>query len=329
MQQTKILIRLPNWLGDLVMSTAFINAVKQTYPGAQIDLITKKGIDVLLDHFPAHGKRYIFSKDKYPGLKGAWKFGKEISTNEKYDLFFCLPDSISSAVMAKATGAAKRIGYKKELRSFFLTHSYRKKQNLHRVEEYVDLLTQFSHSTISHPVVELKNEQQQKNNSIIININSEASSRRLPEEKAISIIDTVRKNTDAEIILIGAEKEKAFVEKVFQSLPDRSNIKNIAGTTNLTQLMEVMSSSRCMLTTDSGPAHVANALGTNTLVLFGAGNENNTSPYNKLHCKTIRLGQLSCEPCLNNTCKKYGVPECLLRLDENMIVHTLKLMIDT
>ena len=42
-----ILIRLPNWLGDMVMSTAFVQAVKNEYPNATIDLITKKGIDLL------------------------------------------------------------------------------------------------------------------------------------------------------------------------------------------------------------------------------------------------------------------------------------------
>lgn len=306
------------------MSTAFVKAIDEAYPDAVIDLITKKGIDSLLDHFPKHRNRYIFSKQQYPGLRGAWKFGKEISSKEKYDLFFCLPDSISSAVMAKATGAKKRIGYKKELRSFFLTDSFTKKTNLHRVEEYIDLLKQFHNSAINTPAVELSNSQQQKNNSIIININSEASSRRLPEAKAVSIIHAVRQNIDAEIILIGAEKEKTFVESVYNALPDKKNIISIAGKTDLSQLMNIMSSCKAMLTTDSGPAHVANALGTGTIVLFGAGNEANTSPYNKLHCKTIRLGQLSCEPCLNNTCKRFGVPECLLRLDESLIALAVK-----
>lgn len=50
-----ILIRLPNWLGDMVMSTAFVQAVKNEYPAATVDVIAKKGIDFLLDYFPEHG----------------------------------------------------------------------------------------------------------------------------------------------------------------------------------------------------------------------------------------------------------------------------------
>jgi heptosyltransferase-2 len=324
MQQKKILIRLPNWLGDLVMSTAFVKAVNETYPNSIIDLIIKKGIDVLLENFPPHRKRYIFSKQQYNGLKGAWKFGKEIAAQENYDLFFCLPDSLSSAVMAKATGASKRIGYKKELRSLLLTNSFNKKQNTHRVEEYIDLLRQFTKTKIPDIAVQLTATGKNKKNELIININSEASSRRLPKEKAISIINTIKKNINPEIILIGSEKEKPFVDEVYHSLSDKNNITNLAGRTAIPQLIELMASCTTILTTDSGPAHVANAIGLKTIVLFGAGNENNTAPYNSSNRKIIRLGELSCEPCTNNQCKRFGVPECLLRLDENIIVNAVK-----
>jgi len=329
MQQKKILIRLPNWLGDLVMSTAFVQAINETFPGSIIDLITKKGIDSLLGNFPSHNKQYIFSKQQYKGLKGAWKFGKEIAAKEKYDLFFCLPDSLSSAVMAKATGATKRIGYKKELRSLLLTNSYNKKENVHRVEEYVDLLQQFTKTKITEVGVHLNAATTNKRNALIININSEASSRRLPKEKAISIISTIRKNVAEEIILIGSEKEKPFVDEVYNSLTDKKNITNLAGQTDIPQLIELMASCKVMLTTDSGPAHLANATGLQTIVLFGAGNENNTAPYNIINRKIIRLGQLSCEPCTKNTCQRYGIPECLLRLDENIIVTAVKEKLNT
>jgi len=322
--QQKILIRLPNWLGDLVMSTAFVKAVEETYPNAIIDLIVKQGIDVLLDHFPPHRKRYIFSKQPYKGLRGAWKFGKEIAAQEKYDLFFCLPDSLSSAVMAKATGAAKRIGYTKELRSLFLTNAFTKKQNLHRVEEYVDLLQQFTGTIIPTIAVGLNATGIEKKEALIININSEASSRRLPKEKAISIINAIQSNINEEIILIGSAKEKPFVDEVFAALSNPINIINLAGQTAIPQLINLMASCKAILTTDSGPAHVANAVGLQTIVLFGAGNENNTAPYNASNRKIIRLGQLPCEPCTKNTCKQFGIPECLLRLDENKIVQTVK-----
>ncbi|MEO6252115.1 MAG: glycosyltransferase family 9 protein [Ferruginibacter sp.] len=315
-----ILIRLPNWLGDMVMSTAFVQAVKDEFPAATIDLVAKKGIDFLLDHFPAHGQRYIFSKEEYEGIAGARNFGLQIKAQKKYDLFFCLPDSFSSAFMGYAAGAKQRVGYKKELRTLFLTHAYQKQQHMHRVEEYIDLLQQFTKKEISIPGVELRSAVTEKNQALIININSEAESRRLPKDKAISIISAVRNTIDQPIILVGSHKEAPFVDEVFNALPIKNNITNLAGKTSLPGLVKLFGSAAAVLTTDSGPAHVANALGVHTVVLFGAGNENNTAPYNKNKRTIIRLGQLPCEPCVSNVCKVYAVPECLLRLDENLIV---------
>jgi heptosyltransferase II len=320
-QPQHILIRLPNWLGDMVMSTAFVKAVAQQYPNASIDLIAKKDIDFLLDYFPLYSQHFIFNKEEHKGLGGAYTFGKKIGKQKKYDIFFCLPDSFSSSVMGFATGATKKVGYKKELRSILLTNSFQKKNNLHRVEEYVDLLQQFANTTIKDPAVELITGATHKKNAVIVNINSEAVSRRLPKVKAISLINTLRKKITEEIILVGSPKEKDFVDEVFNALEDKNNITNNAGKTSLLQLITLFSSCNVMLTTDSGPAHVANALGTHTIVLFGAGNENNTAPYNKNNRSIIRLGQLPCEPCVNNICKVYGTPECLIRLDENIIVQ--------
>lgn len=322
-----ILIRLPNWLGDMVMATAFVEAVKRYYPNAEIDLIAKQGIDFLLDYFPPHNKGITFSKQEYEGLKGAHAFGEKIREEKKYDLFFCLPDSLSAATMGAAINAMQSVGFKKNVRFLLLTNIYKKNKKLHRVEEYVDLLSQFVKKTIVVPPVCLRSTEKKFLNTLIVNINSEASSRRLPKEKAISIINAIRKRVSNEIILVGSPAELQFVNEVYELLDDKTNISNLAGRTALPELVNLFASCKAVLSTDSGPAHVSNALGKNTLVLFGAGNELNTAPYNKKFCTVLRLGKLACEPCVNNICELYGVPECLLQLDENIIVEKLQKML--
>ncbi|MGN6399639.1 MAG: glycosyltransferase family 9 protein, partial [Flavisolibacter sp.] len=265
----KILVRLPNWLGDMVMSVAFIEQLPHFFPGAEVSVIAKKGIHELLPYFPATKHQFIFSKDEYKGFGRLWKFGREINATEKFDLFFCLPDSFSSAFMGYATAAKKRIGYKKELREILLTNTYNKPKNIHRVEEYVKQLELFTGQSASAINVQLHH-RIPKQDHVVVNINSEASSRRLTVTKAIEIINRLRQSVDHKIILIGGPKEKIFVEEVLNQLPDKNNIESVAGKTSLAQLIEVLASSRLMLTTDSGPAHLANALGTQTIVLFGA-----------------------------------------------------------
>jgi heptosyltransferase II len=318
----KILVRLPNWLGDMVMAGGLLNALPDFYPGAAISVIAKKGIHELLSFFPAHSHQFIFEKEKYKGLYGAWRFGRAIKKEHRFDLFICLPDSLSSAVMARATGAKKRIGYKKEGRSFLFTDTYKKENGKHRVEEYVSLVEKYSNKKASEIKVQLHHSFQKKQH-VIVNINSEASSRRLTVFKATELINYLRSTIKETIILIGAPKEKPFIDAVCERLHTKVNIENKAGKTSLAQLTELLATAQLLLTTDSGPAHLANALGTQTVVLFGAGNEQNTAPYNKEFRTIVRLGQLSCEPCEKNVCVRFGTPQCLEQLSSARIGETV------
>jgi len=320
----KILVRLPNWLGDMVMSVGFIHQLSHFYPGAEVSVIAKQGIHELLAFFPQCKHKFIFNKKEFDGISGLVRYGRGIKQTEKFDLFFCLPDSFSSAIMGAATGAKKRIGYKNELRQVLLTNSYRKPQNLHRVEEYIQLFRFFTKQQ-PNPVDVSLNHGYSKQEHVVVNINSEASSRRLTVSKAVEILTLLRNSIEQKIVLIGAAKEKEFVESVVQQLKSQDNIENLAGKTSLCELVELLASAQLLLSTDSGPAHLANALGTHTVVLFGAGKESSTAPYNKHLRNIIRLGELSCEPCEKNICIRYGTPQCLERLDSARIIETIKL----
>src|SRR5215210_6245346 len=293
----KILVRLPNWLGDMVMSVGFMNQLPHFFPGAQVSVIAKKGIHELISFFPATVHRFVFDKEVYKGVKGLIRFGNEVQEKERFDIFFCLPDSFSSAVMAMATGSSRRVGYKKEMRQILLTDAYSKPEGLHRVEEYVQLLKLYCNATATPISVRLQH-QIVKGDYIVVNINSEASSRRLTTQKAVELLNLLRNKTQRQIILTGAPGERDFVQQVLDAAMNPANIKNMAGQTTLSQLAALLAGAHVMLTTDSGPAHLSNALGTHTIILFGAGNENNTAPYNNGLRTIIRLGQLSCEPCL-------------------------------
>lgn len=318
----KILVRLPNWLGDMVMSVGFVHQLPYFFPGAEVGVIAKKGIHELLPFFPLSKHQFVFSKEEYDGVKGLWQFGRKIRQAEKFDLFISLPDSFSSALMGYATGIKKRIGYKNEGRNMLLTDAFSKPKKLHRVEEYVQLLELYTAKQRAELMVSLQHSFLKKDH-IVININSEASSRRLTITKAVEVINEVTGTYPNPVVLIGGRGEKPFVDDVFQKLANREGIESVAGKTSLQELVEILASARLMLTTDSGPAHLANALGTETVVLFGAGNENNTSPYDKSRLQVLRLGKLSCEPCTKNTCIQFGTPQCLELLETEKILSAM------
>ncbi len=322
MEKMRILVRLPNWLGDMVMSAGAIHHLFSALPGAELSVIAKKGLHDLLPFFPETTHRFVFSKEEYNGIRGAWQFGRAIRQTASFDLFISFPDSFSSALMGYATGAKQRVGYKKEGREILLTHAYNKPRGLHRVEEYLRLIESFTGKKAG-PVSVALTHSFPKENYLVVNINSEASSRRLTTAKAVEVINAVRESYAERILLIGSAKEKAFVEDVFRRLKNKDGIESLAGKTSLPQVVQVLASAKAVLTTDSGPAHLANALGTQTVVLFGAGNENNTAPYNREAVDTVRLGKLSCEPCTKNVCVQFGIPQCLELLETTKIINAV------
>ncbi|PJJ80065.1 glycosyltransferase family 9 protein [Mucilaginibacter auburnensis] len=324
----KLLIRLPNWLGDVVMSTGFLNAVRQLYPDAVIDVIIKKELSSVAALIPGINNIHSFSKQQYPGLGGVYRFGKSLRA-ENYDIFFTLPDSLSAALMGKATGAKKRIGFSKEGGFFLLTKVCRRPKNVHRVDEYLALLEQFTGKTITDKIVGLQPEPQTKNDLILLNFNSEAESRRMPLDKGKALLNLITQTfPNKRFGLIGSPKDAVYVEDLLEGAENTDRISNFCGKTTLVTLANLMVSAKVLLSTDSGPAHLANGVGLPVVALFGAGNEHNTAPYNADNLTVIRAGQLACEPCVRNVCKLYGIPKCMQLLDETRIINAMSVYLN-
>ena len=318
----KILVRLPNWLGDVIMSIGVLQAIHKVYGTAQIDIIIKKELNYLVPFIPYITQHYSFDKQVNKGLWGAYIYGKQIKKNSDYDLLICLPNSLSSAVMSNAIGATISIGYKSEGRNFLFTKAFNQNKNIHRTESYINLLEQYTEQKLGIATLTLQHTHLPKKNTLIVNINSEAQSRKLPITKAISLLNAITNATQVPILLIGSPNDVPYVTQVYKGLQQPHTIHNLAGTTTIPQLIAVLQTSVVMLSTDSGPAHIANALGVPTIVLFGAGNEAITAPYNN-NTTTLRLGKLPCEKCVKNICNKYELPECLLQLNNEMIVNKI------
>lgn len=316
-----ILVRLPNWLGDMVMSAAFMAALRSQFPNAEIDVIVKKSLADLAELIPDINEIYTFSKQEYPGLQGNRKFGKMIGTKKQYGVFYSLPDSLSSAVMAWATGSKVRIGYKKEMRGMLLTESRNKPKGLHRVEEYLHLIEETGKWSVSlehvQPLSAIS-----AHDYIVLNLNSEAQSRRMTVQKGRMLINEAIAAFPHHLVLTGAPNEKAHINAMVEGLPS-DRLINLAGSTSLVQLAQALANAKLIISTDSGVAHLGNAFNTPLVVLFGAGNELKTGPFNQERTAIVRLHELECAPCVSNSCK-FGEPKCLTELLLTKIIATAK-----
>jgi len=132
----KILIRTPNWLGDLVMASGFVKAVLDYYPESAVDLIVKSGFENL--PLPHRGKIIVFDPEKI----SAGAFGKNLAS-ANYSHFYVLPPSFSSAWMAFQSKIPQRVGYAGEFRRLLLSIAKKhegKPRSVHILKEYLNLL---------------------------------------------------------------------------------------------------------------------------------------------------------------------------------------------
>ena len=257
-----IVVRLPNWLGDMVMVAPALQLLMTEFPDSKFTLIVKKGLEGILCCFKGTYSVVLFDKSNYTGLIGAYKFGKKFQLGPE-DYFICFPNSLSSALMSYASNAGLRLGYVKEGRGVLLTHRPALQKEVHRVEQYFNLVNvglQLMKS--SCPAVELSSPTFKKEevfNQLLVSFNSEAKSRRMPVSKAISILQYVQQLPFDKIILLGGPKDVAYNELILAGVSSKK-ISSLAGKTSLEELAKLMCQSKLLLTVDSGPSHLANAL---------------------------------------------------------------------
>jgi lipopolysaccharide heptosyltransferase II len=328
-----ILVRLPNWLGDIIMSTGFLNALSAKYPGSTIDVIINDKFMDLIPLLPGVTDTIVFSRKQHGGVRGSLRFGRECASHKKYDLFITLPDSFSSAMAGFFSGSTRRIGYAAEMRSFLLTDALKKPSGLHRAVEYVTILRMLHSDTtipckisLNVPVINDEHILQQSIDvnrpSILVNIHSAAQSRKLPHSKAVSLCKKLIAKFNCSLLFTGTQNEKEYTSSVISSINAPDNCIDYSGKLDLVGLTQLCTVANVALSTDSGIAHLANAVGTHVVVLFGAGNEQNTAPYNLGKCSVIRADGISCAPCVSNTCR-FGHVQCMHSIDESSVIETI------
>ena len=348
-----ILIRLPNWLGDVVMSAGFVRALHRRHPRARLHLVSKAELSPLLPALlppEAAFDVHPFAKKDWPGPLGPWHFGRKLK--QKYgpfDRYYCLPNSFSTALLGLGTGASARVGYAADGRGPLLTHALRRRPGQHRADDYTYLLSAFGSDAaavppahqadvrltmpVLTPAAELAFDAAVRvaSTPLLLNFNSEAPARRMPIAKAAAIIQALQQAAPGRSLgLIGAPREVERATAIIAALPEKNQaqVQNLAGQTNLTGLLTLLQGAVLLFSTDSGPAHVANALGTPLVVCFGPGDETSTGPYHASRAVVVRApGPVPCGGC-TNVCRFGEVPPCLLNLDENALVATVRRMLD-
>lgn len=319
---SRLIIRMPNWLGDCVMSAPVIAAIKKSRPGVSVSLMMKKGVEGL--------GRLIPGVDDVITLDGD-SAATSTAKRARYDAALILPNSFRSAWEIWRVGVPVRVGYACGFRSSLLTHRVKRppRHTLHMTEYYFRVAQAlFPEITIGGASLAVPSSAAQNSHELLpktgrplVGLGFGASygdAKMWPKERYAELI--ARLSETADVVLLGAESDRGL-EREILTLADGKAV-SLVGKTDLAALAAVMSRLSLYVTNDTGPMHMAAGLGVPTMAIFGPTSPEETRPLGA-NVAVIRH-KADCAPCFKRECPTDH--RCMTAVTVDEIMETARAM---
>jgi heptosyltransferase-2 len=319
----KILIRTPNHLGDCVMALPMISETREAHPNSTVTVLTPDHLHELFVGNPGIDSVLTIPTEHVHGLLSVFKI-KDLVAPEDFHVGYILPPSFGAASAFKLAGITERIGYIADGRRLLLTRPLPLPVPLnseHRSKLYFDLLRRGSGSSIDYvkPKLFLSEDDHKTGLELlggygidrddryaVIAFRAVAESRRWGESKYAELARQLIDNFGLKVVLIGSAGDIRAGDDLVAAIDrDDDLVANLAGKTSLRELASICSRARLFVGNDSGPAHLAAAVGAPIVVLSGADDPPETSPLASQK-RLIYHDQLDCISCVKNRCPLKG-----------------------
>jgi heptosyltransferase-2 len=291
----KVLIEVPTWLGDCVMTTPAIENIVNLHPDADITIFGSAISTRVFEHHP-NLKRIVVddSRSEKFRILHLYKQAKQLG---EFDCAISFRRTLVSKLFVWFSKATVKGSYRRYT-----------KQAIHQTIRYNDFVNMvFKISTTASQLTIYKNPKPSKaikSDKKLLGINPGASygsaKRWYPEEFA-KVAGELSNQYD--IIIFGGPGEKDIATDIENSLVEKGikNYQNLAGNTSISELMNHITNLDLFITGDSGPMHVAAAFQIPTVAIFGPTKDDETSQW--MNDKSIIVKKnLECQPCMKRTC---------------------------
>jgi heptosyltransferase II len=307
-----VLVLGPNWIGDAVMSTPALANLRRGFPKAKIDLLVPRHVAPLFEDHP-HINRVVVRDGQRP-----WHMRLAqvlCSRRGTYSMVMLLPNSFRAALYAWLVGAPIRLGYATDGRRWLLTHAVPATagQPLHQIDAYLQLV-----AALGLPIVE-------RSPMLVPTVQAEREAECLwrtqgwgPEDRVIgmcpgaafgpakrwwpkrfaALADRLIASDGFRVIFFGSPREVSLVEQIRADMTHEA--ASLAGQDTLGSFMALAARCAAVITNDSGSMHIANAVGTRVVALFGPTDPRRTAP--TAAPAAVLHHELACSPCFRTTC---------------------------
>jgi heptosyltransferase-2 len=292
----QIVVRSANWVGDAIMSTPALHAIRRNYPGARITLLAKPWVVPVFDHNPDIDRVMIYQANgRHKGWQGLLRLARDLRTHE-FDLAILLQNAFEAALLTWMARIPRRLGFTTDARTLLITdrvRTWRRLKRGHLVDYYLGLLSgaglrTFGRNlslTISPPEREEAAVHLNRLGLVagqrIIGINPGATfgtAKRWPADRFVTLSRRCIEEQNALVLIFGGPAEAALGESIASQVG--SNCINLCNQTTLRQAMALIACCQVFVTNDSGLMHVAAALNIPQVAIIGPTDPIATGPIN-------------------------------------------------
>ena len=336
----RILIIRTDRIGDVVLTTPMIKAIRDAWPTSYIAMMVSPAVVDVVKGNPYLDEVVVYDKNNlHRGLRGGLKFISELR-KKKFNLAIVMHTKSRINIITYLAGIRERVGYHNKKFSFLLTKKLidTRPQGLKHESEYcLDILRNLGiepkDKELFMPVrksdevwadnVLSENGISEKDLLVGIHPGASCPSKRWPVERFAEISNVLLKKYKAKIILLGSEESIPMVEEISKAMQDKA--VNLAGKITISQLASVLRRCRIFISNDSGPVHVSVAVGTPVVAIYSR-NQPGISParWGLLGENNVILHKdVGCEICHAHDCKigfaclkAITIPEVLEAIDK-------------
>lgn len=283
LRRTRIWIRLPNWLGDVVMALPLLRAVRAGRPDAEIHLVAKRQFAPLLASWGVADRVHPLPARGW----GYWRFFRQLRA-EYPDVWLLFTNSVRGDVEAWLTGCRQRFGLVRPGKwRPLLTHRYRVPADFdearqHQLTLWENFLRHFGLAApIDRSPLPFISEAPSAVNARAVSApiglipgSENAPEKRWPVAHWRSLINAF---PEERFVIFGTATDTPIADAVSSGFPS-GHVTNLAGKTDLPTYARQLTRCRMLVTNDTGGMHLANGLGVPLIVLFGPTNPVRTGP---------------------------------------------------
>jgi len=336
-----ILIVKLSAIGDVVHTLPSLAALRQCYPGAHITWVVEEAAADLLAGHPALDRVIVSRRKSWldqlrkgqiaSPVQGLRDFLRELRERH-YDLVIDFHGLLKSAVIVAASGGRRRLGYDslQELSGLFYNEKIHEDMGKHAVDRYLDFVHHLRRGSGDRETVPERppeftltiGEKERLNAAALLKRHAgtlgmeiqSGETRTVGAFVAINPValwetklwddgrfaelgDRIRRELGISVVITGSDAEP--IERITRRMETRA--VNLGGQTSLRELACLYRQAALLVTTDSGPMHLAAAVGTPVIALFGPTDPVRTGPYGPGH-RIIR-GEMPCIPCFRKRCE--------------------------